>query len=410
MTPAPPAYTAGASPPSYDEVVKKLETLVGDDVTPDSVLNAAAQLSDEETNILIDGADDHWPLETDKQKEDFAIGSGQTLSSPEGKAQLESAGNETTQATVEIENIFAQLHLKIAQIDRIHHSEFEPGIIRLLLSYRGILTESRDLAAKISVQATNFDGLIVKFCADDTIPVESRRGLIESYIATNSSFESNAHGIINRFHGLTNDFGSFVAEFSNWAKDREGEITEQIKTIEQELQDLHKKLYRLESALLAFEILFKASIPIAGSLAKLLPKFAPFIILGGVITAVASYATIAGLAAGISRTNFRIHTKTREKEELQAELENIRQTRAELEDFGSNSLTQFQTAISILTGTWEQIIEDAKVIQSWIARGADSKHRPEYMDLNLRHAVHKLMNLDDAISGYLESYAKGTNT
>ncbi|RAH48744.1 uncharacterized protein BO95DRAFT_490188 [Aspergillus brunneoviolaceus CBS 621.78] len=402
MDDAPPTYTTGDSPPSYDEVAKKLEGLVGDDVTPDRVLDATDKLSDAEIDILINGADGHWPLETDQQKTDFAVGCGQCLSSPEGKTRFASAGDEATQATRDIENIFVSLHLRIAQIDRIHHSAFEPEIINLQQAYRDVLAGSRDFAATVSVQSKRFDESILKICANESIAIQTRRNTLETYIEGTTAFQSDAQRITDGFRTVTEDFAAFVASFSTWAKDKEGEITEQIRLVEQELDALHQKLYQLESSLRAFEIVFGASIPATGTFVKMFPALAPWI-LGGVITALASFAAIAGLAAGISKTNYRIHLKTQEKEKLQTELENLRRTRAQLEDFGHDSLTRFETAVGILTGAWEQTLADARIVQDWLVRGANVTHRPEYVELNIRHGVSKY----SALSEYLESYARG---
>ncbi|PYH82393.1 hypothetical protein BO82DRAFT_353657 [Aspergillus uvarum CBS 121591] len=403
MDVAPPTYTARDPPPSYEEVAAKLEDLVGDDVTPDRVLDATDKLSDAEIEILINGADDHWPLETDQQKADFAVGCGQCLSSPEGKTRFASAGAEATQATRDIENTFAGLHLRIAQIDRIHDSGFEPEIIKLHHAYRDVLAGSRDFAATVSVQSRRFDESIIKICANESIAIQTRRTTLETYIERTTSFQSDAQKIADGFRSVTDDFAAFVGSFSTWAKDKEGEITEQIRLVEQELDALHKMLYRLESSLRAFEIVFGASIPATGTFVKMFPALTPWIVLGGVITALASFAAIAGLAAGISKTNYRIHLKTQEKESLQVELENLRRTRAELADFGHDSLTRFETAVGILTGAWEQTLADARIVQDWLVRGADAAHRPEYMELNIRHNVNKY----DALSAYLESYARG---
>ncbi|OJJ96691.1 hypothetical protein ASPACDRAFT_46866 [Aspergillus aculeatus ATCC 16872] len=378
MDVASPTYTARDPPPSYEEVAAKLEDLVGDDATPDRVIVAMDKLSDAEIEILINGADDHWPLETDQQKTDFAVGCGQCLSSPEGKTRFASAGDEATQATRDIENTFAGLHIRIAQIDRIHHSRFEPEIIKLHHAYRDVLTGTSTLRPRLG---QGFDESIIKICANESIAFQKRRTTLKMYI------EKIADG----FRSVTDDFATFVASFSTWAKDKE------------ELDALHKKLYRLESSLRAFEVVFSASIPATGTFVKMFPALAPWIMLGGVITALASFAAIAGLAAGISKTNYRIHLKTQEKGKLQTELENLRRTRAELEDFGHDSLTRFETALVILAGAWEKTLADARIVQDWLVRGANVAHRPEYMELNIRHDVNKY----SALSEYLESYARG---
>ncbi|PYI02847.1 hypothetical protein BO78DRAFT_324209 [Aspergillus sclerotiicarbonarius CBS 121057] len=398
MTEVPPAYTAGASPPSYDDIAKKLEDLIGDNPTPEKVIEASQHLSDEELDVLVDGADDHWPLETEQQKRDFSIGCGQAYCSEGGKIRLQEAGNEATQATKEIEDIFHQLHLKVAQIDQIHHSGFQPEIIRLQQSYLRTLADSRDLAASISSSAQNFDATIVRFCADNSIPVDIRRSFIESFIARVAGFEESATGIKNRFFTLKDEFAAFVATFSTWAKDREGEITGQIQALQQELDSLHKRLNSLTISLQAFEILYEV-----GDLIQDVGKFFPKI--GGIILAGVSFLAIVGLTGALIATETKIHNRTREKHALEAKLELIRRTRAELEDLGEESLIRFGDAITILAGTWKHTAEDARIIQQWLADGADATHPPAYVELNRDYGVNRY----EATAVYLENYARGVS-
>ena len=126
-----PSYNADVAPPSYDEVARKLDDLVGSDPTPDKVLDAAAKLSEEEINVLVDGVHSHWPLETEEQKVEFTIGSGQTLSSAEGKDRLKRTAMTVTQATKEIDDIFYNMEYQLAQIDAIHKSSFRPEVTKL---------------------------------------------------------------------------------------------------------------------------------------------------------------------------------------------------------------------------------------------------------------------------------------
>ncbi|OOF93051.1 hypothetical protein ASPCADRAFT_209684 [Aspergillus carbonarius ITEM 5010] len=402
MAEVPPAYTAGDSPPSYDEIAKKLEDLIGDNPTPEKVIEASQQLSEEELDILVDGADDHWPLETEQQKRDFSIGCGQTYCSEGGKARLQEAGSEATQATKEIADIFHQLHLKVAQIDQIHHSGFQPEIIRLQQSYLRILADSRDLAASISSSAQNFDATIVRFCADNSIPVDIRRSLIESFITRLAGFEESATGIKNRFYTLKDEFAAFVATFSTWAKDREGEITDQIQALEQELDSLHKRLNSLTTSLEVFEILYEVG-DLIQDVGKYFPKVGIFMRIGGIILAGVSFLAIVGLTGALIATETKIRNRTREKHALETKLEIIRRTRAELEEMGEASLIRFGDAINILAGTWKQTADDARIIQQWLADGADSTHPPAYVELNRDYGVNRY----EATAVYLENYARG---
>lgn len=123
-----PAYTADSSTPLYDEVSQKLQGLIGEHPTTEKVLDAGATLSDEEINVLANGYDTHHLQLDKKQKANFTVGVGQTLSSNLGQSHLELAGNEASQAVKDIDETFIELQLKIAQIDKIYKSDFQPGL------------------------------------------------------------------------------------------------------------------------------------------------------------------------------------------------------------------------------------------------------------------------------------------
>lgn len=119
-------YTLDSPPPPYEEVDKKLNNLIGPKPTIDKVLDAAKDLSRAEVITLIKESNkkERFPLKTEKQKEDFAIGLAQTASSPDFKEKIKSVSSSASRAAKEIEAIFQRLQLKIVQIDQIHKSTF----------------------------------------------------------------------------------------------------------------------------------------------------------------------------------------------------------------------------------------------------------------------------------------------
>ncbi|KAI9649562.1 hypothetical protein NHQ30_002142 [Ciborinia camelliae] len=368
MATGPPTYTVGTSPPSWDEVSQKLENLIGNDRTPDAVINAAEQLSDTEIDILVTGAEDHWPLETEKQIKEYSIGTGKTLSSEEGKARLAVEGNQAAQATREIERTFVQLHLRVAEIDNTHRTRFAPELLQLQQQYHENLRESQNLAADISIRARNFDEMTIRFCGEDSIPIETRKTRIESFISTVSLFEESAHGIQDRYKNLTNDFSHFVASFSIWAKDKEGRLTEQIESLQRDLENLEKQLSMIHTELEIYWSRLSAGIEMAFEIAQTFPKATLFAMIGGLIFATATLSSIAALYVLEMRVELQIHQKTRQKNDLQAQLETIRRARSELED---TSLNKFGTVIQGLSSSWDELIKEGRIIQEWLAKGAD---------------------------------------
>ncbi|PLB48705.1 hypothetical protein P170DRAFT_509445 [Aspergillus steynii IBT 23096] len=398
-----PSYAAENSPPSYEQVVKKLDNLVGPNPTPGKVLDVAKSLSKEDLNTLVENHDSHLPLKTDKQKQDFSIGSAKTASSDEASNYIKPAASAASRAAKEIKATFQQLQLKIAQVDNIHHSSFSKPLQELQKEYQDVLGDSRLLAVEISQYGTSFDLVVIKFCGDDSISITERQERIHSYIKKASEFEVKAKGIDNRFEGLVQSFSQLVNSFSEWAKDREGELTEKIKKLDDELKALNKKLSALQTAQLSVAAVGAAVLPVTTILSTLFPPFSSIILIGGLIAAGVAIGTSVGLIIAANAVKDEIEDKTSEKKNLEKDIEKIRQARQELVLLGNNSLSSFRACVQVLSGYWKFAIRDAKEIETWLEKGAQTADQPQYMKANLNHAV----NNYQVMAQYLKEYALG---
>ncbi|KAE8353396.1 hypothetical protein BDV28DRAFT_133255 [Aspergillus coremiiformis] len=403
-----PAYTADASPPSYDEVAQKLQDLIGGNTDPAKVLDIANTLSTEEINTLADGLDTHYPLQDDKQKADFTVGVGQTLSSEEGQARLKLAGNAASEAVKKIDNIFIQLQLKLAQIDQIYESGFQKTLIGIQDTFKAILRDSRYLAVDIGQHGEQFDKIIIKFCANTDYTVDERRTRIAKFISDAREFENSAKDIQQRYSDLTASFQAFISSFSGWAKDKEGELTTQIKDLEKELEDLNKTLNDIKAAQTALGSVAGVVIPISSILiaSQVFPGLNALILVGGLIAAGLALSAVIGLAIAASRLQNEIDEKTAEKRKLEEQLEQIRNAREELQYLGLTSLPEFKSCVQVLSEYWQTTSRDAQLIQTWLEKGADYADQPEYMKMNLEKAV----NTYASMSVYLYEYAAGVQS
>ncbi|KAF5863375.1 hypothetical protein ETB97_010256 [Aspergillus alliaceus] len=401
-----PAYTTDSSPPSYDEVAKKLQDLIGDNQSPEKVLDIANTLSDDEINTLANGLDTHYPLQNDQQKANFTVGVGQTLSSEEGLARLKIAGNAASQAVKEIDEIFTKLQLKLAHIDQIYESGFQKTLIGLRDTFQGILRDSRYLATNIGQHGElEFDKIIIKFCADTNYTVEERKTRIAKFIADAQEFETSAKAVQERYSELSSSFQAFISSFSGWAKDKEGELTNQIKALVEELEKLNQTLNDIKTAQTAITSIAGVAIPIASLLiaSKVFPGLESIILIGGLIAAGVAISAVIGLAIAANRVQNDIDEKTREKKNLEEELEQIRKAREELQYLGLTSLSEFKSCVLVLSNYWQSTSRDAQLIQAWLEKGADYADQPEYMKMNLEKAVDTYASM----AVYLYEYAAG---
>ena len=127
-----------SSSPTYDEVAAKVERLVGSDPTPRKYLDVVEHLTAEEVDILMTGVEKIEPISNEEEAKAYTTGAVRTLVSDECIEYLRLASNAAVDASNEIERVFVDLQLKIAQIDLIHHSGFQDELIEhQRVSYSG---------------------------------------------------------------------------------------------------------------------------------------------------------------------------------------------------------------------------------------------------------------------------------
>ncbi|KOS21275.1 hypothetical protein ESCO_006790 [Escovopsis weberi] len=347
LVPPPPAYMFSDSPPSYDEVVKKVDGLVGSSPTPQKYLNAALALTGEERAVLQAGAEEHNPLKTEADKKKYTLGAAKELSTDETKQKLKEEANSANEAARDIENVFVSLQLKIAQIDQIHKSNFAPTLVQ-----------------------HRFDAIIVKFCADERLSVDQRLSKINDFIARANEYKQSASTMESDFKGLTDDFAGFIATFSQWAKDKEGELTAEIKKINEELVELNAVLARLYLALIGLGAGMAVGLPVIGIGAIMAGPAAGLVIIGGLIFFGATSAAIAAIAISVSVLQGQIRDKEKERSVRETQVEQIQQARLQLTQLGEEKYQLFSKSINSLASYWTYTVAEAEKIKKWLEDGA----------------------------------------
>ncbi|PYH92380.1 hypothetical protein BO71DRAFT_410983, partial [Aspergillus ellipticus CBS 707.79] len=180
--PSLPRFTPKANSPTFDEVAAKVDRIVGDNPTPDKYWAVQDQLTTEELAVLVDGAPAHNPIKTETQRSTYTDGAARALGSADAEDLLEKAANDAVAAAQEIDRGFLNLQSEIARIDVIHHSGFGGELTELKGRYDTILSESRDLAARLSAQTDIFDAQILPMVNRDDLTVDQKIMLVDWYI------------------------------------------------------------------------------------------------------------------------------------------------------------------------------------------------------------------------------------
>ncbi|RBR20220.1 hypothetical protein FVER53590_09929 [Fusarium verticillioides] len=393
MSDAAPPYDSSGSPPAYEEIEKKLNELIGPNPTVEKVLKAAKSVSPKEAEILVQNSKAKFPLKTERQKEDFALGIASATSSDDLKPQITSASSSASRAANEVARIFQKLHLKILEVDRVHESGFAKVLLKHKDTYMQLLIDS-------------FDDIVIKFCADKSISIPDRENKIQEFIDTAEGFKKDSSLLDSRFQDLITDFSTFVDGFSEWAKDKEKELSDKIKKVEEEIKALKKKLVDLKIARDVFALIGASILPILAILLEVFKPAAIPILIAGLIAAGVTMAIIIGLLVAIQLIEHELEMKEDEKKKLEDQKELIRATRTELVTLGSESLLSFKLSVSVLSGYWQRSVLDATEIKSWLQKGARDAEEPKYMKDNLNNAV----TVYSVMAQYMEEYARGVES
>ncbi|PNP43137.1 hypothetical protein TGAMA5MH_05070 [Trichoderma gamsii] len=385
----PPAYYADAAPPSYEEVLKKIESLVGSDPTPHKYIEAADKLTAEELSVVEANSDSIPPVREEDQ-ERLVSGANQTLSEDDYSQELvREMARKAIEGATAIRLVFSQLDRKIKEIDLIHQSEFAPILERHRQKFESLLE-------------IKFDDIIIKFLADESLTLERRKELIQDYIDEAADYESRADDIKKSFQSLQGDMNTLVADFSTWAKQKEGDLEDEIQGLLDDIDELIKKIGRIEKALIGLGV----SASIVGALLLMSGPLGPFALIGGLIFIGASAAAIAGLAVELQKSKREIEKKNKEIADKEEQIRQIQAARLSLQELGEQQMEEFDENMLFIIGFWNVTKEDAFKAKEWLTKGGKRADMPEAMKENLEKGV----KVYATMAIYLDMYAKGIRT
>ncbi|OJJ43513.1 hypothetical protein ASPZODRAFT_19236 [Penicilliopsis zonata CBS 506.65] len=399
---APPVYTNDA-PPSYEEVVGKLNTLIGNNRTATGVLEAGSGLTDEELGVLIENHYDHLPLESDAQKLSFAIGTAETSSSPELATFLTTSASAAAATVIGVKNRFDGLQYKLAQVDRAFGTSFQGRFNTIHSSFQGVIDDSQRLSTTMYTNSRKFDNQDILYCDDSTKSVSDRITRINATITKTEELNQDSISIDSRLGGVLSSLNEITDDFVEWARNREGELTEEIRNIKAELISLERELANAKVAAEAVTSVGEGLVPIVGALAAAFPPYGTAIAIGGLIIAGAQLATTTALMVKIGKLENQITEKTNRKEELEAELEQVREARERLEDGETDSINMLGSSINLMSRLSSPTLDDANAILKWLQDGAKADDKPRYMGLNRTNSVKSYAAAGD----YLRQFGRG---
>ncbi|KAH8112497.1 hypothetical protein DFH11DRAFT_1785988 [Phellopilus nigrolimitatus] len=392
--------------PSYESIVAHLEQHLGFNPKPQEVLDVAKQLPQYEIDILVANAVQLEDL-TPEQKADLHTGMVKTMSTPETETSLRTAATDAAAACNAIETMFSNLLRSLASIDAKNippkEGAFVPRFETLNQAFRRVVYDSKDLAINISVYSGRFDTVVIPICKDKELTTDQRKTKIAQFIKDADKFIKESDTMHEHFSKLKDDFAVFVGSFSGWAVDKEGADNDALKQARAELTVLLNELSNLKIALHAASAGAAAALPVTGVLGLMLTPFVAPIIIGGLVFAGLSTATVVGLAIAITSKKGEIKTKQTKIDDLVAAISEIRTAREKLQRLGSEDFTLFNNNISILSTLWASAHVDARKIEQWLESGANDADMPKYMQISINEAA----NAYKAMGVYLSDYAKG---
>ncbi|OHF02098.1 hypothetical protein CORC01_02677 [Colletotrichum orchidophilum] len=366
---------ATTAPPTYESVIKSLLEKATDGT---NVAAAVPNLSSEEKAALNSG--DIPPPYTDDEKKKIYDEVAKILAKEETTiAMLKESAKKAVEACKKNDDIFGSLLTLLLRVDndnKIVGDPFATQLKALREKYRGIIDDSRRLAARIAVYGTNFDEVVVVLCADKTLSIDQRKKAIADAINEAKEFETQSQKIVDDLGHAEDDFNRLAVKFANWAENQSGTLDSQITKLTNELAKLSEKLKNLRNMLIGFgaTALVGAAVAFGGCWAG---PFAPI-----------CWSEIDDKQAELSRLN--------------GNKETIKRARAELVAAAAVDATKFTANMKSITSIWVAAKADAMEIEEWLRKGANLA----YMKIQLEHG----MALYSKMSEYLSLYASGLDT
>ncbi|RAH69237.1 uncharacterized protein BO66DRAFT_472042 [Aspergillus aculeatinus CBS 121060] len=386
MTTAPPSYSLDDAPPSYEEVVRKFESLIPSNPTATQVYDAALRgLTQADLDVLVANHEANFPLKTDQEKADFSRGAAETSSAADLQSALEISAKAAAATAGDVRLRFDGLQSKLESLDLRWNTEWAKRFVATQQSFQSVIDDSQANATKTYNFTRKLDNQDILYCNDSTKTLADRKTRIQGTIDAAATLKTENGRITTQLGTVSTDLQSFISDFIAWARGKEGELSAELARIKRELIELEGKIAELETAAEAIKHVGQGLLPIMEGLAACFPPYGTLIAIGGLIIAGVQLASTTALMIEIAKAKQQVKDKTRERDQLEADLEQIREAREQVEAMSSADLSSFGSTISSMTSTPSAAETVAQQIKKWLEDGAPENGRPAYMGFRVNH-------------------------
>ncbi|KAK5791001.1 hypothetical protein VI817_006310 [Penicillium citrinum] len=412
-----------ASPPSYDELLKRYETAVGDNPTPEKYIEVAGTFTDSELDILaetpVEGVP---PVDNDEDLAALKQKASREMQSDYLKTTARIGAEEATEAALRLRKIFETIHEKIIELDSYEVSGFEPEMRGYVLKWRAWVTVSNfSLPYGISLPwpraqyfGLDFDELLLPVCDNDKVSKETKIKLVNNFLTDTARHREVSENASGRIRTLKTNFNTFVAKFDDWGKVREGELRDDIVKLNEEIQALQHEILGIEKEIEDLQFIMK----LVSSLSLLGLLFGGWtaVIIGlvGAIGVAATAAAIAAKQEKIQRQSLHsfwapttsLKTSTGKRNEIQAkngqiedkekEIKFIQETRSKLRTLRDSSLETISADVITVDTFWQRIEADTYGLLDYVENDSDFEYIEDVMD----YGITTYQDLGVYVAGY----------
>ncbi|GFF22973.1 hypothetical protein IFM46972_00520 [Aspergillus udagawae] len=380
----PPQYGTDKSPPSYDELMARVEAEVGKDPTPEKYLQVVGSLNDQEIDILADSSGEGFPpVESEEDLKALKRTLAREMQSDFLKASAKASATEATEAAVRLYRIFDKILQKIIELDAIEVSGFEPEMRGYLLEYDAILQLAGRVALDMEPLGEHFDKMLLPVCYNDKVSKEAKRQLVDNFLKDTAQQEKDAREAQKRIRELKENFNRFVAKFDDWGKDKEGELLEEIKQLQRDIQGLRQDILKVEKEIedLQFVMKLVSSLSLIG---LLFGGWTALIIgLVGVIGVAATAAAISAKQEKIKRLNKEILAKEGKIQEKEQEIKLIQEARSMLTTLRDSNLDTISADILLVDNFWQRMRADTFALLDYVEDGTAFEYIEDVMEYGI---------------------------
>ncbi|KAJ7641724.1 hypothetical protein FB45DRAFT_1000279 [Roridomyces roridus] len=342
------------------------------------------------------------PPLTPAQQLSFSVAMTTMAQTPAAQDMLAQDVNNAAAAAVGISQNFTKIAAQLLEIDNLHlQSEtFEPTWLGFRDRFNTILQQSKNFASDVATYADAFDTAALQLVTDNTLDLETRQEIIQSFIDQATGFQNSSDTFATLFKDLASDMDAFTADFANFANARASAENATIDNLNTQILNIQGEMAKLTISMQALGIAAGGIVLATPIAIAFLPEAAPFIVIGAAIAAGIIAGTEIGLEIAFSVEQAMLDRLQNQKQVLLNDLSLINSTQNLLDQTVTQDIVATAASVQLFDLVWQSVANDSSSIHEWLVLGAPDVNEPVVVGVFLNKSSTIYGSLSTALSNY----------